>query len=186
MSTRVSSKPIIIPTNVEVKVEAEIVKIKGSKGELSQKLANGISAKVEDNALTVFIADGAVNGNALGGTMRSLLNNNVEGVSKGYTKKLKLVGVGYRAQAGKSGSCYKIDLTLGLSHPLQYVAPEGITLETPSVTEIIVSGIDKQVVGQVAADIRGIHKGIRKPEPYKGKGIRYADEHIQLKETKKK
>jgi len=186
MSTRVSSKPIIIPANVEVKVEAEIVKIKGSKGELSQKLVSGISAKVEDNTLTVAVAEGTENGNALGGTMRSLLNNSVEGVSNGFEKKLKLVGVGYRAQVGKAGSCAKLSLTLGLSHPLEFIAPEGIILEAPSVTDITVRGIDKQVVGQVAANIRGIHKGIRKPEPYKGKGIRYADEHIQLKETKKK
>tara|TARA_R110002110_G_scaffold415719_2_gene654241 strand:- start:16908 stop:17468 length:561 start_codon:yes stop_codon:yes gene_type:complete len=186
MSTRVSSKPIIIPSNVEVKVEAEVVKIKGSKGELSQKLASGISVNVEDNVMTVVVAEDADNGNALGGTMRALLNNNVLGVTEGFEKKLKLVGVGYRAQAGKEGKFDKLNLTLGLSHPLNFVAPEGITLEAPSATDITVRGVDKQVVGQVAANIRGIHKGVRKPEPYKGKGIRYADETIQLKETKKK
>lgn len=186
MSTRVLSKPIDIPSSVDIKVEADLIKIKGSKGELSQKLASGIQVKIEDNVMKVAVKEGTPNGTALGGTMRALLNNNVVGVTNGFEKKLLLVGVGYRAQAGKAGSQAKLNLTLGLSHPVEYLAPEGISLETPSATEILVKGICKQLVGQVAADIRSIRKGVRKPEPYKGKGIRYADEHISLKETKKK
>lgn len=186
MTTRVAKKPIPLPTGVEVRVELNNVIIKGAKGQLKQPIYPGVTLKVENNVIFLEPPKKLPNRFALTGTMRSLINNGVIGVSQGFTKKLQLFGVGYRAQAGKAGQRAKLGLTLGLSHPVEYLAPEGISLETPSATEIIVTGIDKQLVGQVAADIRSICKGIRKPEPYKGKGIRYHDEHIIMKETKKK
>lgn len=186
MSSRVARKPIPVPSGVEIKQEADLIKIKGSKGELSHRVVSGIDINIEGNELTVKPQEGLVKGDALAGTTRAILNNHVIGVTDGFEKKLQLVGVGYRAQVGKSGQNAKLNLTLGLSHPVEYVAPLGIVLEAPSATDIIVKGIDKQLVGQVAADVRGICKGVRKPEPYKGKGIRYHDEHIILKETKKK
>lgn len=186
MSSRVARKPIAIPTGVEVKQEANIFTVKGSKGQLTHQLIDGIELAVENNEIQVKPTDKLEKGDALAGTTRALINNNIIGVTEGFEKKLQLVGVGYRAQVGKSGQNSKLNLTLGLSHPVEYIAPEGITIESPSATEIVIKGIDKQKVGQSAADIRGICKGVRMPEPYKGKGIRYHDEHIILKETKKK
>lgn len=186
MSSRVARKPIPVPSGVDIKIEASLVKIKGSKGELTQVLTNGINVEFKNNELTVQAPENLAKGQALAGTMRALLNNHVIGVTQGFEKKLLLVGVGYRAQVVKVGQNAKLNLTLGLSHPVEYIAPEGITLESAQPTEIVIKGIAKDLVGQVAADIRNIRKGVRKPEPYKGKGIRYHDERIILKETKKK
>ncbi|MGE4349143.1 MAG: 50S ribosomal protein L6 [Candidatus Berkiella sp.] len=186
MSSRVARKPIPVPNGVDIKIEASLVKVKGSKGELTQPLIQGICVEYANNEITVKPSEGLTNGNALAGTTRALLSNHVHGVTNGFEKKLVLVGVGYRAQVVAAGKTTKLNLTLGLSHPVEYTAPEGIVFESPSATEIIVKGIEKHLVGQVAADIRNIRKGIRKPEPYKGKGIRYHDERIILKETKKK
>lgn len=186
MTSRVGRKPITIPGGVEVTFEKNEVHVKGPKGLLKHVVVEGILVKHEGKEVLVSSNEGLPNGKALAGTTRAIINNLVNGVKEGFTKKLLLVGVGYRAQAGKSGKHAKLDLTLGLSHPVTFIAPEGIEIVTPSVTEIIITGIDKHLVGQVAANIRGIKKGIRKPEPYKGKGIRYSDEKIILKETKKK
>lgn len=186
MSSRVARKPIPVPNGVDIKIEANLVKIKGPKGELTQPLATGISATLKDNELTLQVSESLPQGQALTGTMRALINNMVIGVTQGFEKKLQLVGVGYRAQVGKEGEQSKVDLTLGLSHPVKYVAPVGISLESSQPTEIVIKGILKDVVGQVAADIINIRKGVRKPEPYKGKGIRIYGQRIILKETKKK
>lgn len=186
MSTRVSKNPINIPSGVEIKLNNRVVDVKGAKGALSFELPRGINIDEKEGVLTVVMQEMHDQTYALAGTTRAILNNLVKGVTEGFSKKLQLVGVGYRAQSSKVNNRSKLDLTLGLSHPVTYVAPEGIELLTPSVTEIEVQGIDKQLVGQVAADIRGICGGVRKPEPYKGKGIRYADERIIIKETKKK
>lgn len=186
MVSKVARKPIELPAGVEVNLQGQEVKIKGKKGEASLSLNKSVSINIENNQLMVSANDGFSEGNTFAGTTRALLSNHVVGVSDGFTKKLKLVGVGYRAVSGKKKDLHKLDLTLGLSHPVEFVAPKGVELTTPSATDIEVTGIDKQLVGQVAADIRAICKGVRRPEPYKGKGIRYADEHIILKETKKK
>ena len=170
--------PIEIPSGVEVSINANAVNVKGSKGTLEHTLHKSIDIKKDDNVLTLLLREGADNAAAQAGTARSLLNSMIVGVTTGFEKKLELVGVGYRAKAeGKS-----VNLTLGFSHPVNYALPEGITAETPSQTEIVIRGIDKQVVGQVAADIRAY----RPPEPYKGKGVKYAGEHIVRKEAKKK
>lgn len=179
MVSRVAKNPIIIPQGVEVTLNGQEVAVKGSKGHLQHVVHAAITLTKEDNMIHVAptneVADPAV---ALAGTTRALVHNMVHGVSAGFEKKLTLVGVGYRAQAqGK-----KLNLSVGFSHPVVLDVPEGITIETPSQTEVIVKGADKQAVGQVAANIRAT----RPPEPYKGKGVRYADEHISLKETKKK
>lgn len=167
-----------IPTGVEVNISNDVINVKGSKGAMEHKLHNSVEIKKEDNVLTLIPREGAANAGAQAGTARSLLNSMIIGVTQGFEKKLELVGVGYRAKAeGKS-----VNLTLGFSHPVNYALPEGITAETPSQTEIIIRGIDKQRVGQVAADIRAF----RPPEPYKGKGVKYAGEHIVRKEAKKK
>ena len=170
--------PIEIPSGVEISIKDNAVNVKGSKGSLEHKLHKAVDIKKEDNVLTLIPREGAPNADAQAGTARSLLNSMMIGVTTGFEKKLELVGVGYRAKAeGKS-----VNLTLGFSHPVNYKLPEGITAETPSQTEIIIRGTDKQVVGQVAADIRAY----RPPEPYKGKGVKYAGEHIVRKEAKKK
>ncbi len=170
--------PIEIPSGVEVSINANAVNVKGSKGTLEHTLHKSIDIKKDDNALTILLREGADNAAAQAGTARSLLNSMIIGVTTGFEKKLELVGVGYRAKAaGKS-----VNLTLGFSHPVNYALPEGITAETPSQTEIVIRGVDKQRVGQVAADIRAF----RPPEPYKGKGVKYAGEHIVRKEAKKK
>ena len=174
--SRIANQPVEIPSGVEIKLDGQNVKAKGSNGELNMSVHPSISVAQEDGSLTV--RSSGKDSVAMAGTMRSLLNNLVEGVSKGFERKLELVGVGYRAQAkGKS-----LNLALGFSHPVEYAIPEGITIETPSQTEIVVKGADKQKVGQVAAEIRAY----RPPEPYKGKGVKYADERIIRKEAKKK
>ncbi len=176
--SRVAKKPVPIPAAVEVKLNDGVIEVKGSKGQLSYTLNSDIQLVQDGNELQVSARSGSKQANAMAGTTRALVNNMLTGVSQGFEKKLTLVGVGYRAQAqGKV-----LNLTLGFSHPVNYEVPEGITVETPSQTEIVVKGIDKQQVGQVAAEIRAY----RPPEPYKGKGVRYADEQIVLKEAKKK
>lgn len=170
--------PLNIPKGVEVSIKDRAVNVKGSKGALEHTLHASVDIKNEDNVLTLIPSEGISGAGAQAGTARSLLNSMIIGVTTGFEKKLELVGVGYRAKAeGKS-----VNLTLGFSHPVNYELPEGITAETPSQTEIVIRGIDKQRVGQVAADIRAY----RPPEPYKGKGVKYADEHIVRKEAKKK
>jgi large subunit ribosomal protein L6 len=174
--SRVANNPITIPSGVDVNLAGQNLSVKGPKGAMDIEVHNTVEVKQEDSVLK-FAAKQA-SGRAMAGTMRALVNNMVTGVSAGFERKLQLVGVGYRAQAqGKN-----LNLTLGFSHPVVYEAPEGITVETPSQTEIVVKGVDKQQVGQAAANIRAY----RPPEPYKGKGVRYADEQISLKEAKKK
>jgi large subunit ribosomal protein L6 len=176
--SRVAKNPVVLPTGVTVDVKDQLVSVKGGKGSLQQEIHSAVEVKVEDSQIMFAPKAGADNAHALAGTMRSLVNNMVQGVANGFEKKLQLVGVGYRAKAaGKS-----LDLTLGFSHPVIFDIPEGITIETPSNTEVIVKGVDKQLIGQVAANIRAY----RPPEPYKGKGVKYADEVIRRKEAKKK
>lgn len=175
--SRIAKYPIELPKGVEIKVDGQEVTVKGSKGQMALTLNDGIELAVEGNV--VRIADSSIERNAaMSGTTRALLANMTQGVSAGFERKLELVGVGYRAQAqGKN-----LNLTLGFSHPVVYELPEGITAETPSQTEIILKGSDKQVLGQAAAEIRAY----RPPEPYKGKGVRYAEEYVRRKEAKKK
>ena len=174
--SRVANNPVSLPSGVEVKQDGRDVTIKGGKGSLALSLVDGINVSQDDNVLT--IAYDSDKFKAMAGTTRALLNNMIIGVNTGWEKKLILNGVGYRAKAtGKT-----INLTLGLSHPVNYTLPEGVTVETPTQTEVVVKGFDKQAVGQAAAEIRSF----RPPEPYKGKGIRYADEHVRRKEAKKK
>ncbi|OUR87354.1 50S ribosomal protein L6 [Gammaproteobacteria bacterium 42_54_T18] len=176
--SRIAKAPISLPAGVEATVTGQEVKVKGGKGELSLTLHQSIRAEVKDNIISVSPVAESKDNWAMAGTMRSLANNMVIGVSQGFEKKLELKGVGYRAQVkGKV-----INLTLGFSHPVEFAIPEGITAETPSQTEIILKGVDKQLIGQAAANIRAY----RPPEPYKGKGVRYADEHVRRKEAKKK
>lgn len=174
--SRVANNPIALPGGVEVKLDGSNVTVKGGKGSLGLSLAEGIEIKQEDNELQLSYANDKLK--ALAGTTRALVHNMVVGVSDGWEKKLVLNGVGYRAKA--SGN--SVNLTVGLSHPVDYQLPEGVSAESPSQTEILVKGIDKQAVGQAAAEIRAY----RPPEPYKGKGIRYADEYVRRKEAKKK
>jgi len=176
--SRIAKEPVELPQGVEFKQEGNVVTIKGGKGSLSLELNNEVELSQNDNVLQIAPRSGSRFSAAIAGTMRALLANMVIGVTEGYERKLELVGVGYRAQAqGK-----KLNLTLGFSHPVLHEVPEGVTVETPSQTEIVIKGADKQQVGQVAAEIRGY----RPPEPYKGKGVRYADERVVLKEAKKK
>ncbi|MDY7025073.1 MAG: 50S ribosomal protein L6 [Pseudomonadota bacterium] len=177
--SRIAKAPIEVPNGVTVSVNGNDVNIKGSKGEQSLNIHDKVSVSFEDNTLSVTPKNQNEKKSwALAGTMRSLLNNMVIGVSEGFERKLTLLGVGYRAQAqGKN-----VNLTLGFSHPVVYELPEGVTAETPSQTEIVLKGADKQAVGQAAANIRAF----RPPEPYKGKGVRYADEYVRIKEAKKK
>ncbi len=176
--SRVAKSPVAIPKGVEIKIDGSEVNVKGSNGAMSLQVHAGVEVSNEDNQLSFAPKDGNVKGWAMAGTMRSLVNNMVIGVSKGFEKKLELVGVGYRAQAKGS----MLNLTLGFSHPVEFAVPEGVTIETPSQTQITIKGADKQKVGQVAAKIRAY----RPPEPYKGKGVRYSDEHVLRKEAKKK
>lgn len=170
--------PLTIPSGVTVTISGQDVNVKGSKGSLDHSVHSAVEVAQQDSEVTFAPREGEPNAIAHSGTARALLNNMVIGVSEGFEKKLELVGVGYRAQAqGK-----KINLTLGFSHPVEYELPEGVTAETPSQTEIVIKGIDKQKVGQVAAEVRAY----RPPEPYKGKGVKYAGEHIVRKEAKKK
>ena len=173
--SRVAKAPIALPSGIDLKVQGEQVSVKGPKGTLSLQLHPNVSLVQEGSEVRVKPANDS--DMAMAGTFRSLISNLVVGVSKGFEKKLSLVGVGYRAQVqGKT-----LSLALGFSHTVEYIAPEGITIEAPSQTEVVVSGCDKQRVGQVAAEIRAF----RPPEPYKGKGVRYADEQVVRKEAKK-
>lgn len=176
--SRVANSPVDIPGGVTVEVSGQKVSAKGPKGNLDLEVNSLVSVVMEENTLRVAANDKEKKTIAMAGTMRSLLNNMVCGVNEGYQKKLELRGVGYRAQAQGD----KLNLTLGFSHPVVHSIPQGVKVETPSQTEVVVSGIDKQAVGQVAADIRSY----RPPEPYKGKGVRYADEYVLMKEAKKK
>ena len=175
--SRIGNAPISIPDGVEVGIDNQKIEIKGPKGQLNLDVHNLVTAVVADDAIAIKPVNDSKAAVSLQGTMRALLNNMVRGVTQGFERKLEIVGVGYRAQLqGK-----KLNLSLGFSHPVELNIPEGIEIETPSQTEIVVRGVDKQRVGQVAADIRAF----RKPEPYKGKGVRYADERIVRKEAKK-
>ncbi len=178
MPSRLARKPIELPKGVEVTVSDVQIAVKGPKGTLDMPLSPLVAVAQNDSSLALSLAQETREANTMLGTTAALVRNMVQGVSDGYEKKLQLVGVGYRAQVkGKV-----LNLTLGFSHPVDHAIPEGITIECPSQTEIVIKGIDKQLVGQVAAEIRAY----RPPEPYKGKGVRYADERISLKETKKK
>jgi large subunit ribosomal protein L6 len=174
--SRVANNPVALPKGVEVKLDGRALTVKGGKGSLELSLVEGVQVNQDDNVLTIAYDNDKYK--AMAGTTRALLNNMVVGVSEGWEKKLVLNGVGYRAKAsGKT-----VNLTVGLSHPVDYALPEGVSAETPTQTEIVVKGIDKQAVGQAAAEIRSY----RPPEPYKGKGIRYADEYVRRKEAKTK
>jgi len=176
--SRVAKKPVPLPQGVTAKIAADSVTLTGAKGSLSFKLTANVSVAQEDQNLCVKVAANDTATWALAGSTRAHLANMAQGVSKGFEQKLELVGVGYRAAVqGKS-----LNLTLGFSHPVVYPIPEGITIETPSQTDIMIKGSDRQRIGQVAADIRRF----RSPEPYKGKGVRYSGEKIELKEAKKK
>ena len=176
--SRVAKNPIPVPAGVEVSLSAGSISVKGPMGTISQALTANINVEQADGNLLISAKDESREAHAMSGTTRALLANMINGVSKGFEKKLNLVGVGYRAQAQGN----KLNLSLGFSHPVEHVMPEGIKVETPTQTEILIKGVDKQLVGQVAADVRAY----RKPEPYKGKGVRYANEVVVLKETKKK
>lgn len=176
--SRVAKNPIPVPNGVTIAVASQVVTIKGSKGSLQFNLPALVMIVHEDNVIRVVPQDTSKLSDAQAGSARAVLSNMVNGVANGFERKLELLGVGYRAQVqGK-----KLNLTLGFSHPVAYDIPEGITIETPSQTEVVVKGLDKQLVGQVAAEIRNY----RPPEVYKGKGVRYAGEKIHLKEVKKK
>jgi len=176
--SRIAKAPVNLPAGVEVSISGTTVTVKGSKASLTKEFNSAVEIKNDAGVVTCVPVEGAPNGWAQAGTARSIISNMVVGVTDGFEKKLELVGVGYRAKAeGKA-----LDLTLGFSHPVKHVLPEGITVETPTQTEIVVKGADKQVVGQVAAEIRAY----RPPEPYKGKGVKYAGERILRKEAKKK
>ncbi len=176
--SRVGKNPIVVPAGVEVTLGAGEVSVKGPLGTLKQSLNGDVKVEREGDRLLCKTTSGSKQSNAMSGTMRALLANMVHGVTKGYERKLTLVGVGFRAQAAGD----TLNLTLGFSHPVAHKMPKGVKVETPSQTEILLKGIDKQQVGQVAAEVRAY----REPEPYKGKGVRYADEVVVLKETKKK
>ena len=175
--SRVGKNPIVLPAGVELSIGEQIT-VKGPLGSLKTAAHPSVKVAVEGQSVVVSKIEGAVNAGAMWGTMRANLNNMVTGVSKGFEKKLQLVGVGYRAQAQGD----TLNLTLGFSHPVAHKMPAGVKVECPTQTEILLKGADKQQVGQVAAEIRAY----RKPEPYKGKGVRYADEVVVIKETKKK
>lgn len=176
--SRVAKAPVSVASGVTVTINGQVVEVKGSKGTLTHELHPLVTAEQNDGVVTVKPVNEEKQSWAQAGTARALINNMITGVSEGFEKKLTLIGVGYRAQAkGKS-----LDLALGFSHPVVYELPEGVTAETPSQTEIVIKGFDKQVVGQVAAEIRAF----RPPEPYKGKGVRYTDEYVIRKEAKKK
>ncbi|MCH6548845.1 MAG: 50S ribosomal protein L6 [Proteobacteria bacterium] len=176
--SRVAKEPVELPQGVEFSQSGSTVSLKGSKGSLSLQLNSEVELVHDENTLMVKARSGSRFATAISGTTRALLANMVQGVTEGFEKKLQLVGIGYRVQFQGN----KLNLTLGFSHPVDFTVPEGITIETPSQTEIVVKGMDKQLVGQVAAEIRGF----RPPEPYKGKGVRYADERVVIKEAKKK
>jgi large subunit ribosomal protein L6 len=176
--SRIGNSPVELPPNVEIQLADSEISVKGPLGTLKQAVSSEVRVEKVDNTLQVKVANNSTRANAMSGTLRALIANMVHGVTKGYERKLTLVGVGYRAQAQGD----KLNLTLGFSHPVVHAMPKGIKVETPTQTEILIKGIDKQVVGQIAAEVRAY----RSPEPYKGKGVRYADEQVKLKETKKK
>ncbi len=178
MSTRISGKPISVPSGVKVLLEPTLLTITGNKGTISTALPGDVEVKFEENVLRFAPKSKAKQSLAIAGTMRALAQNMVTGVTAGFKKELTLIGVGYRAAAQGN----KVNLSLGFSHPVVFDVPKGITIETPTQTQVVIHGIDRQLVGQVAANIRSI----RSPEPYKGKGVRYSDEHVKHKETKKK
>ena len=176
--SRIAKYPVSLPDKVQVTLEASKIVVKGPLGSLEQAASPGVVVKLEGNQVTFAAADESKEANALSGTMRANVANMVKGVKEGFSKKLNLVGVGYRAQAQGQ----KLNLSLGFSHPIVHLLPEGVKAETPTQTEILIKGVDRQKVGQVAAEIRAY----KSPEPYKGKGVRYADETVVIKETKKK
>jgi len=176
--SRIAKYPVSLPKGVEVDIAGSQVTVKGSKGSMEFEIPALVDMVREEDSLKFAARDASKNAHALAGTARSIVSNMVDGVTQGFTRKLEINGVGYRAQVqGK-----KLNLTLGFSHPVEFDIPEGITIETPSQTEVLISGVDKQQVGQVAANIRAY----RPPEPYKGKGVKYAEEIIVRKEAKKK
>ncbi len=175
--SRIANSPVSIPSGVDVNIAGSMITIKGSKGELSHDIHPLVKVEQEDNVLKTSVNNNSMSANALSGTTRALIQNIVTGVSEGFERKLEIVGVGYRASV--SGKV--LNLNLGFSHPVKFAIPEGISIETPSQTEVVIKGVDKQQVGQVAANIRAY----RPPEPYKGKGVRYSDERIIRKEAKK-
>ncbi|UDG81085.1 50S ribosomal protein L6 [Candidatus Hartigia pinicola] len=176
--SRVAKAPVIIPAGVEVKLNAQVISIKGKNGELTRTIHNAVEVQYKDNHLLFLPRKSFSDAWAQAGTTRSLINSMVIGVTKGFIKKLQLVGIGYRA-AIKGDT---VSLSLGFSHPIEHVLPPNMTASCPTQTEIVLKGINKQVIGQVAAELRAY----RCPEPYKGKGVRYADEIVRTKETKKK
>ena len=176
--SRIAKQPVELPKGVEFQQSGTVVTVKGGKGSLSMELNTEVQIAQDEGVLSFTPRSGSKFAIAMSGTTRALLANMVTGVSDGFERKLELVGVGYRAQAAGN----KLNLTLGFSHPVVYNVPEGISIETPSQTEVLIKGTDKQKVGQVAAEIRRF----RPPEPYKGKGVRYANERVVLKEAKKK
>lgn len=175
--SRVANNPINIPDNVQVSIAPELITVKGPLGELTQELKGDVKIENAESVLTFSALKETKHSKAMSGTLRALVNNMVIGVSAGFEKKLTLVGVGYRASAQGN----KINLELGFSHPISHQLPDGVTAQTPSQTEIVLKSSNKQVIGQVAAEIRAY----RPPEPYKGKGVRYFDEHVVIKESKK-
>lgn len=176
--SRVANSPVALPSGVEVKLSGQDISVKGAKGEMDFAIHDLVELVQEESELKVRAKSEERGATAMAGTMRAIVQNMVTGVTEGFSKKLELQGVGYRAQAQGN----KLTLQLGFSHPVEYNLPEGISAETPSQTEIVISGVDKQRVGQVCAEIRAF----RPPEPYKGKGVRYADEYVRRKEAKKK
>jgi large subunit ribosomal protein L6 len=176
--SRVAKMPIALPAGAEATITDSAITVKGPMGTMSQALNGLVKIENTNGTLTFDVANDSREANAMSGTIRALVNNMVTGVTKGFERKLTLVGVGYRAKADGN----KLDLSLGFSHPVVHLMPAGVTCATPTQTEILIKGIDKQRVGQVAAEVRAY----RSPEPYKGKGVRYADEVVKLKETKKK
>lgn len=176
--SRVGKLPLQVPKGVEVSISPEALSIKGPLGTLALPLNGDVRVKRDGEQLLVEAVEGADRGDAMSGTVRALMANMITGVTKGFERKLQLVGVGYRAQAQGD----RLNLTLGFSHPVVHEMPKGVKVETPTQTEIVIKGTDKQLVGQVAAQVRAY----RPPEPYKGKGVRYADERVVIKETKKK
>ena len=176
--SRVAKMPIAVPAGAEVAITAAAITVKGPLGTMTQALNGLVKIENNDNTLTFDVVNDSRESNAMSGTLRALVNNMVTGVTKGFEKKLSLVGVGYKAQAAGD----KLNLSLGFSHPVAHQMPAGVTVATPTPTEIIIKGIHRQQVGQVAAEVRAY----RSPEPYKGKGVRYVDEVVKLKETKKK
>jgi len=176
--SRVGKMPVAVPSGVDVQVSAQEITVKGAQGTLKQAANDLVAVKVANGAVTFVPANESAEANAMSGTLRAIVANMVNGVSKGFERKLNLVGVGFRAQAQGT----KLNLQVGFSHPVVKEMPAGIKVECPTQTEILIKGADRQVVGQIAAEVRAI----RPPEPYKGKGIRYSDERVVLKETKKK